>query len=149
MSRFLMLDREVSQPAGYADRGCLLVRYRLPLLRHCFVLCHEGGGRGDEGAAAGELLAFFVAEAARLAQESVGDPQAFMLLHSGASVRKRSNWHLHVFVIQHRWQKAWVHAVLAAKNTALACLGWWSVLSPLRRRVPAPAAQVATPRAPD
>jgi hypothetical protein len=65
-------------------------------------------------------MEFFMSEAERLAEESVGDSQAFMLIHSGSSIRKRSNWHLHVFVVQHRWEKAWVYSVLGIKNTCLA-----------------------------
>lgn len=65
-------------------------------------------------------MTFFMSEAERLANESVGDSQAFMLIHSGRSIRKRSNWHLHVFVVQRRWEKAWVYLILGVKNTALA-----------------------------
>lgn len=65
-------------------------------------------------------MPFFMSEASRLAHAAVGDPQAFMLVHSGSSIRKRRNWHLHVFVVQRRWQKAWVYTVLGAKNFALA-----------------------------
>jgi hypothetical protein len=114
----LMMDKTVEIPPGYAHRACVLVRYRLPLLRHCFILCHEAPVDAPSPSHA-ELMAFFLSEAGRLAKESVGDPQAFMLLHSGQSIRKRSNWHLHVFVVQHRWQKAWVYSVLAMKNIGL------------------------------
>ena len=130
MSRF-MLGREISVPVAYAERSCVLVKYRLPLLRHCFVLCHEASSEKPE-LSSPELMVFFVSEAERLALESVGDSQAFMLIHSGSSIRKRSNWHLHVFVVQHRWQKAWVYSVLGLKNTALCHLSLhrWSVRSP-------------------
>ncbi|WP_317534456.1 hypothetical protein [Nitrosomonas sp. Is37] len=120
MSRF-MLDRQVLVPPGYAERSCLLVKYRLPWLRHCFVLCHEPRSVASVAKPA-ELMAFFVAQAEQLALGTVNDPQAFMLVHSGASIRKRPNLHLHVFVVQHRWQKAWVYTVLGAKNIALAVL---------------------------
>jgi len=115
-----MLDREILIPPGYAERSCLLVRYRLPLLRHCFVLCSESTSE-ETAASRRELLGFFLSEAERIAYESVGDSQAFILIYSGSSIRKRPSWHLHVFVVQHRWQKAWVYTVLSGKNTALAC----------------------------
>ncbi len=135
MSRF-MLDRRTSVPPGYADRGCVLVSYRLPLLKHCFVLCAdsiEASGQGRQL----ELMSFFLTEAHHLAQEAVGDPQAFMLIHSGQSVRKRATWHLHVFVVRTRWQKAWVYTVLGVKNTVLA---GYSALRPKRIHSPAPSA---------
>lgn len=119
MPRF-MLDRTVQTPPGYAERGCVLVSYRLPLLRHCFVLCHEASlVRPDPPIH--ELLQFFSSEASRLAEQTVNDSEAFMMILSGRSVRKRANWHLHVFVVQHRWQKAWVYTVLAVKNVGLCC----------------------------
>lgn len=117
MSRF-MLDRQVSTPPGYAERGGLLVSYRLPLLKHCYVLCLDV--HSDEQSRRVELMAFFLMEAERLALDAVGDSQAFMLIHSGRSIRRRLSWHLHVFVVQHRWQKALVYGVLGIKNSALA-----------------------------
>ena len=107
--------RHVLVPAGYAERGCLLVRYRLPGLPHCFVMCHEPTTPPDARGRA-DLMAFFVAQASRLAQDAVGDDQAFVLMHNGAAIRRRANWHLHLFVVRRRWQKAWVYAILAAKN---------------------------------
>ena len=126
-----MLDRNISIPTGYVERECLLVTYRLPLLSHCFILCAEQSAKKDQCERM-ELMAFFLIEAERLAAICVGDPQAFMLIHSGRSVRKRADWHLHVFVVQHRWQKAWVYIILGVKNLALSAyyatisVGWAS-----------------------
>jgi len=64
-------------------------------------------------------MSFFFSQAEQLAAEAADDPQAFVLIHSGSSIRKRSNWHMHVFVIQHRWQKAWIYLILGAKNLAV------------------------------
>ena len=114
-----MLDRQVLVPPGYGERSCLLVKYRLPWLHHCFVLCHEPGA-GVPSQTSPELAAFFMAQAEELARAAVGDPQAFMLIHSGSSIRKRPSAHFHVFVVQRRWQKAWVYTILGAKNFALA-----------------------------
>lgn len=118
MLRF-MLNREVLMPAGYVERSCLLVKYRLPFLKYCFVLCHEPSAYAPPPSAA-MLMTFFMSEAERLAEESVGDSQAFMLIHSGSAIRRRSNFHLHVFVVQYRWQKAWVYSVLGVKSMVLA-----------------------------
>jgi hypothetical protein len=114
--------RQVLVPAGYAERDCVLVRYRLPGLPHCYVLCHEPMAVPDLPARA-DLMAFFIAQASRLAQDDVGDDQAFVLMHNGAAIRKRANWHLHLFVVRRRWEKAWVYAILALKNLAVALGG--------------------------
>lgn len=116
--RPLMLDRQVLLPPGYLERSCLLVRYRLPWLRHCYVLCHAPDSDGPTVSSV-ELMSFFLRQAEQLAADAVNDPQAFLLIHSGTSIRKRSNWHMHVFVVQHRWQKAWIYMILAIKNFAL------------------------------
>lgn len=111
--------RQVLIPAGYAERDCVLVRYRLPGLPHCYVMCHEPMVPPDVESRA-ELMTFFIGQASRLALDAVGDDQAFVLMHNGAAIRKRANWHLHLFVVRRRWQKAWVYMILAAKNLAQA-----------------------------
>lgn len=114
--------RQVSSPAGYAERGCLLVRYSLPGLPHCYVMCHEPMAQPDaRGRAA--LMTFFIEQASRLALEAVGDDQAFVLMHNGAAISRRANWHLHLFVVRRRWQKAWIYAILALKNLVNAVAG--------------------------
>ena len=112
-------QRQVLMPAGYAERECLLVRYRLPGLPYCYVMCHEPMSAPDVRGRA-DLMAFFIAQASRLALDAVGDDQAFVLMHNGAAIRKRANWHLHLFVVRRRWQKAWVYTILALKNLAQA-----------------------------
>ena len=114
--------RQILVPAGYAERECVLVRYRLPGLPHCYVMCHEPMTPPDSGGR-GELLAFFTAQASRLALRDVGDDQAFVLMHNGAAIRRRANWHLHLFVVRRRWQKSWVYAILALKNLGNAIRG--------------------------
>jgi hypothetical protein len=111
--------REVLVPAGYAERDCVLVRYRLPGLPHCYVLCHERMAVPDVGGRA-DLMAFFIGQASQLAQADVGDDEAFVLMHNGAAIRKRANWHLHLFVVRRRWEKAWVYTILALKNLVVA-----------------------------
>ncbi|UUZ46691.1 hypothetical protein LP420_22600 [Massilia sp. B-10] len=118
MARF-MLDREILCPPDFSARSCILVKYRLPLLSHCYVLCHDSQTMLGMTPRA-ELIAFFIQQAEVLALEAVGDDQAYVAIHSGSTIRKRSNLHMHVFVVQHRWQKAWVYLIQGAKNLSLA-----------------------------
>lgn len=150
MSRF-MRHRQISTPPGYAERGCVLVSYQLPMLRHCHVLCSEADEAIDDAQRVA-LMAFFLIEAQRLAQAAVGDPQAFMLIHSGQSARKRASWHLHVFVVRSRWQKAWVYTVLAAKNLTLSMLlalrrMWSTIRIPIRALSVSPSSMNPSPAA--
>jgi hypothetical protein len=115
----LRIRRSVTTPPGYAERRCLLVRYALPGLPHCFALCHEPV-EALAPAARTELLAFFIAEAERLSLAATGDAASYVLLHNGAGIAKRANWHAHVFVVQRRWQKAWIHLIIGAKNVVRA-----------------------------
>ena len=124
-----MIDRRIERPAAYRQHGCLLVRYRLPMLPYCFVLCRDG--QLEDGVVTEtRLLAFFLEEARRLALESVGDAEAFVTVMSGAAIRRRPDLHMHVFIVRHRWEKAWVYTVLGAKNAALAL---WNLRAPLLR----------------
>ena len=125
----LTIDRKISVPAGFAKRSCLQVSYRLPGRPHCHVLSHDTG-TGSAGATFG-LIDFFVQQAERLAMEATGDPQAYMVILSGRSIRRRPSLHMHVFIIQRRWQKAWIYLVLGAKNLGLAA---WQALRRVLRR---------------
>jgi hypothetical protein len=94
------------------------------------VLCHDPT-KEKPAISHTELLAFFLTQAEQLAFDAVGESQAFMLVYSGCSIRKRPNLHLHVFVVQYRWQKAWVYTVLGVKNCLLAIYNW--LTSPLKK----------------
>lgn len=118
MSRSL-INRDIMIPPGFAERSCSLVKYRLPLLEHCYVLCHEPSA-SKEAQEPSVLMDFFIRQAERLAQESVGDPQAFLLIHNWPLIRKRSNWHVRVFVVRKPWEKTWIYVNL--KNVALAII---------------------------
>jgi hypothetical protein len=114
-----MLDRQIITPPDFTERSCTLVKYRFPLIRHCYILCHEptlSSDLPDTNA----LLAFFFKRAEQLAAQDVGDPQAFLVAFSGATVRKRPNWHLHVFIVRTRWEKAVVYSILGLKSLLLA-----------------------------
>ncbi len=109
----------VTTPPGYAERDCVLAHYALPGLPHCYALCHAPveplSARRQS-----RLLAFFIAEAERLSRAATGDPQSYVLVHNGAGIAKRANWHAHVFVVRRRWQKAWIHLIIGAKNVVRA-----------------------------
>jgi hypothetical protein len=113
------------KPAGYAERSCLLVQYWLPGLPHCYVLCHQQSSNGMSVRERADLLHFFLVEAERLATAATNDPECFLFFHSGAAVRKREGFHVHVYVVQSRWQKALAYTILGSKNFLLAC--WLSI----------------------
>lgn len=53
-----------------------------------------------------------MSEAHDLSCKIMGNPHSFVMIHSGGFVAKRHNLHMHVFVIRHRWQKAWLYTLL-------------------------------------
>jgi hypothetical protein len=108
----LVRQRQVTTPPGYAERECFLVSYRMPLCRHCFVLCHEPADP-EHPSIDPAVMGFFLAQAHDLSAQVTGNAHSFVVIHSGGFVRKRHNLHLHVFVIRRRWQKAWLYALLA------------------------------------
>lgn len=115
-----MWRRQVLAPTQFAQQDCLLVKHWLPGLPHCYVLCHRPPRPPDSPVHRAQVLGFFLTQAQRLASEAVGDPEDFLLVYSGASIRKRAGLHVHVFIVQSRWQKAWAYGILAARNTLLA-----------------------------
>lgn len=108
----LVLDRRIDTPPGYAERDCRLVSYRMPFCRHCFVLCHDPSG--EHPAIDYTVMDFFMGETHALSRSITGNPHSFVAIHSGGFVRKRPNLHMHVFVIERRWQKAWLYLLLAS-----------------------------------
>ncbi len=114
----LVLDRRIDTPPGYAERDCRLVSYRMPFCRHCFVLCHDPSG--EHPAIDYTVMDFFMGETHALSRRITGNPHSFVAIHSGGFVRKRPNLHMHVFVIERRWQKAWLYLLLAAIHTTSA-----------------------------
>ncbi len=102
----------------------------MPGLRHCFVICRDDSKNTKYSIET--LFGFSYEVAERLSNEIYNNKHSFMLIHSGRTLRKRDGWHLHVFVINRRWQKAWVYMILSIKNIALiflpkACKNWMSL----------------------
>jgi hypothetical protein len=108
----LVRGRKISTPPGYAERECCLVSYKMPLCNHCFVLCHEPTDP-DHPSIDLSVMSFFMSEAHDLSNKVTGNSHSFVIIHSGGFVAKRHNLHMHVFVIRHRWQKAWLYTLLA------------------------------------
>lgn len=63
-----------------------------------------------------EMLTLGVEQAKQLAQQAIGDPEAFGLIYSGYSARREKGWHVHIILLGNRWRKAWLYFVLAGKN---------------------------------
>ena len=52
------------------------------------------------------------------------EEETFILIESGSAVCKhKTSRHAHIFIIETRWQKAWLFSVLGMKNTLLALRG--------------------------
>ena len=115
----LVSHRSITTPLGYEERECFLVSYRMPLCKHCFVLCHEPSAP-DHPDIDPAVMGFFMAQAHALSADVTGNAHSFVVIHSGGFVRKRHNLHMHVFVIRRRWQKAWLYTLLAATHATSA-----------------------------
>lgn len=115
----LVRDKRITTPPGFAERECFLVSYRLPLSPHCFVLCHEPADPGHPSIDLA-VMGFFMEQAHALSLAVTGNAHSFVVIHSGGFVRKRHNLHMHVFVIQRRWRKAWLYTLLAVIHTTSA-----------------------------
>lgn len=101
----------------YLKHDCCLISYQTPLLAHCFILCHQAH---DKTITEDQLIIFAQQEAHRLSLQYTQQPNNFILTISGQNIRKRDNWHLHIFIIENRLQKAYAYQIVAVKNFMLA-----------------------------
>ena len=63
-----------------------------------------------------EMFQVGVEYAQSLANQYLGDAEAFSILYSGYSARREEGWHIHIVLLGNRWKKAWLYFVLAGKN---------------------------------
>ena len=70
-----------------------------------------------------ELLRNGVRHARQLALKLTGERDAYTIIYSGYSARRRKGWHVHIVILGSRWRKARLYAVLAFKN-CLQALGF-------------------------
>lgn len=118
---FLMPKKYKTQPSiDYEKLSCFLIEYDFPLLGQSYILCHEP--RLDTDISADKLLQFAQVEAKRISLQHTNSSQNFILAISGSNIRKRSNWHIHIFIVKNRWQKAYAYQVLALKNFGLSLI---------------------------
>lgn len=111
-------NKQISQPhLEYQALNCCLVTYKVPLLTACYVLCELSNEQFPSHST--HLLQFAELEAQRLSALHTQCNDNYMLIMSGSSVRRSQNWHMHIFIIQNRWQKAYAYQMLSIKNLAL------------------------------
>ena len=112
---------QIHYPEIYKNHGLLQVQYAMPYLPYCYIVCQNN--TNDETFDLNQLSQFFYDEAVRLSYLHTKDTQSFIIIESGRSVRKhKEGRHAHIFIVQNRWQKTWLYAVLASKNIILASI---------------------------
>ena len=111
------LNRHFELSSG---NSCLLLRIRKDLIPNYYILAFpkkQGEPSSEEIA---EMLKLGTSHAQMLAEEIVGDSEAFTVLYSGYSARREKGWHVHIVLLGNRWKKAWLYFILAGKNLAQA-----------------------------
>ncbi len=115
--RFIIRNKTKSIPHDdYHRHGCCLIHYQPPLLKDCFILCQD---THPPKVSEDDFMQFTLCEAQRLSKQITNSPQNFILIMSGVNIRKRENWHAHIFIVKNRWQKAYTYQLLAVKNLSL------------------------------
>lgn len=116
------LNWQTNYPDHYNDLGLFQIQYAMPYLPFCYIICQQDDKHSM--ADSDKLGGFYYNEALRLATHHTGNPQTFILIESGSAVCKhKTSRHAHIFIIETRWQKAWLFSVLGMKNTLLALRG--------------------------
>ncbi|MCF6192879.1 MAG: hypothetical protein L3J46_00910 [Kangiellaceae bacterium] len=111
------LDNKFELSSG---NSCQLLRIRKDLIPNYYILAFpktQGEPSSEEVA---EMLKLGTSQAQKLAEEVVGDPEAFTVLYSGYSARREKGWHVHIVLLGNRWKKAWLYMILSGKNLAQA-----------------------------
>ena len=93
-----------------------LVRIRNEWIPRYYVLTFAESQGQPSAVEVSEMLVAGMTHARRLAEEIVGDAEAFGVLYSGYSARRERGWHVHIVLLGNRWRKAWLYTVLAGKN---------------------------------
>lgn len=112
--KIFMPQRRIIQPQGYEKFNAVLVSYKVPFIQRSFILCSEWQLEHPE------LMAFFLAEVKRLSLEYTGKPNHYICFFSSQGQRKRANVHIHVHLIENRFQKMWIYFILSVKNMLFA-----------------------------
>jgi len=100
----------------FSGNSCQLLRVRKDLIPNYYILAFpkiQGEPSPEEVA---EMLKLGTSHAQKLADEVVGDSEAFTILYSGYSARREKGWHVHIVLLGNRWKKAWLYMILSGKN---------------------------------
>ena len=97
-------------------RVCELSAIRSDLIPNYYLLAFPIVQGQPSASEVTEMLTLGVTHAQQLAQNLLGDPEAFTILYSGYSSRREKGWHVHIVLLGNRWRKAWLYAVLSGKN---------------------------------
>lgn len=109
-----MPQRTITQPIGYEQFNAVLVSYKVPFIKRSFILCSEWQLENPE------LMAFFLSEIKRLSLEYTEKSDNYICFFSSQGQRKRANVHIHVHLIENRFQKMWIYFILTVKNMLFA-----------------------------
>ena len=116
MSNF-NLDSKFELSSG---NTCQLFRIRKDLIPNYYILAFPKTQGEPSPEEVSEMLKLGTSHAQKLAEEIVGDPEAFTVLYSGYSARREKGWHVHIVLLGNRWKKAWLYMILSGKNLAQA-----------------------------
>lgn len=103
-----------------SENSCQLLRVRKDLIPNYYILAFPKTQGEPNPEEVSEMLTLGISHAQKLAEESVGDPEAFTILYSGYSARREKGWHVHIVLLGNRWKKAWLYMILSGKNLAQA-----------------------------
>jgi hypothetical protein len=111
--------RSRSEPQEFrlaSGKSCHLSQIKNDLIRNYYLLAFPVEQGQPSSAEVTEMLNLGIRHAQGLADDFLGDPEAFTILYSGYSARREKGWHVHIVLLGNRWRKAWLYLALAGKN---------------------------------
>jgi hypothetical protein len=112
-----MFDKSKEEVFRLASgKSCLLKRIRNDLIPNYYLLAFPKDQGQPSSNEVTEMLNLGIGHALDLADQLLGDTEAYTILYSGYSARREKGWHVHIVLLGNRWRKAWLYFVLAGKN---------------------------------
>lgn len=99
-----------------SGRTCELIKIQRDMIPNYYLVAFPISNGQPHATEITEMITIGVNKAKQIAEEILGDEEAFTILYSGYSSRREKGWHIHIVLLGNRWKKSWLYLVLTFKN---------------------------------
>ena len=99
-----------------SGRTCELIKIQRDMIPNYYLVAFPISNGKPHAVEITEMITIGINKAKEIANEILGDEEAFTILYSGYSSRREKGWHIHIVLLGNRWKKSWLYLVLTFKN---------------------------------